>query len=105
MPGASQRLLQEHPMDPEAVLALADKGRGLYEDLVRRLQDPRPDPALPGLVPNYYIEPWSPEDAAVGDEMQVALANAGHPFSDYVYIRILNSSAAFPSPNATAVDI
>jgi hypothetical protein len=43
-------------LDPEKVLVLTDKGRGLYEDLVRRVQDPRDDPELPGLEPNYLIK-------------------------------------------------
>jgi hypothetical protein len=45
------------PLDPEAILPLANKGRGLYDDLLGRLQDPSGDPDLPGLDPNYRLKP------------------------------------------------
>lgn len=45
------------PLAPEAILTLTDKGRGLYENLVRRVQDPRDDPELPGLDPDYLLKP------------------------------------------------
>lgn len=56
MPGVRQSELQNHPLAPVAALALANECRGLYEDLVCQLQDPRPDLVLPRLDPKYYTE-------------------------------------------------
>jgi len=55
----AQSKLQDKPLDPESVLALANKDRGLYQDQVARLQDPRPDLPLPGLELKYVTRPVS----------------------------------------------
>ncbi|KAH6842293.1 hypothetical protein B0I37DRAFT_435651, partial [Chaetomium sp. MPI-CAGE-AT-0009] len=83
MPSLPQSQLRGYPLAPEAVLTLANKGRGLYQDLVRRLQHLRPDPALPGLDPNYDLDPSPPEGATVGGGVDVAIGDAGHPLAGY----------------------
>ncbi|KAK3291521.1 uncharacterized protein B0H64DRAFT_469279 [Chaetomium fimeti] len=96
----SQSRLQGLPLAPETVLALAAKGRSLYENLIHRLQHSRSDPALHGLDPNYEIEASHLEDATVGEELDVAIGNAGHPLAGYIFIQIRNNPSAVATPPA-----
>lgn len=44
------------PQRPQRPSHPANKCRGLYNDLLRRLNDPSNDPGLPGLDPNYRFK-------------------------------------------------
>ncbi|KAH6617558.1 hypothetical protein F5144DRAFT_551992 [Chaetomium tenue] len=83
----------QEPLGVEDILALTSKGRGLYDDLLRRVQDPRDDPDLPGLGPNHHFN-IRPLDTSLDAETIAAFNDAGHPVTNYILVAVRN----LPSP-------
>lgn len=76
---------------------LVAKGRALYTAIVRAVEHHGDTfKPLPEIAPFYYTDVDPPESPAISQDMSEAMANAGHPANNYVFILVHNTLSRSP---------